>query len=149
MKKQIVSILSVVSFMAFLVAPALADDLEALEGSWSTQKTNDEGQRVTQHIEIKKKKFTFKIVSADHSTLLYAEGDVQLEKAGPFKTIVFSNIKAGESSSDASPIDDTYTVVYKLADDVWTVISNLDKERDQKPSLDVYRKSKSAAPRDK
>jgi hypothetical protein len=33
-----------------------------------------------------------------------------------------------------------------LDSDKWTVASNFDKERDQKPSLDVYQRVKSAAP---
>ena len=78
---------------------------------------------------------------------MYAEGDVKVDKAGPFKTVVFSNIKAGQSSSDSSPIDDTYTSIYKMGDDgTWLVVMNFDKDRDeqQKPALDAYRKAKQA-----
>jgi len=142
MKKQIIGIISVIVFATVFATSAFSDDLEALEGKWSVQKVNDEGQHFTQHIEIKKKKFTFRIANADDKTKLYAEGDVKLEKAGPFKTIAFTNIKAGDSSADIEAIDDTYTAIYKLGEDTWTVVANLDKERNQKPSLDVYRKSK-------
>jgi hypothetical protein len=144
MKKQILSILSVIGLAAAFVTSASADDLEGLAGKWTTQKTNDGGQRYTQQIEIKKNKFTFKISDPDGQTRLYAEGEVKLEKAGPFKVIVFSNIKAGQSSTEADAIEDTYTSIYKLADDgAWLLVTNFDKDRDsQKPSLDVYRKPK-------
>src|SRR3989475_3385246 len=109
MKKQILSIVSIIGLATAFALPAFADDLATLDGKWTAQKTNDDGQKFTQHMEITKNKFKFKIVSSDGQTRLYAEGDVKLDKVGPFKTIVFSNIQAGESSSDLNPIDDTYT----------------------------------------
>ncbi len=146
MKKGIVLILSVLGFAAACAPRAVADELDALAGKWTSHATNEDGQRYTQQIEIKKNKFTFKISSGDE-TRLYAEGDVKLEKAGPFKSISFTNIKAGQSASDANEIDDTYTSIYTMGDDgAWLVAMNFDKERDsQKPRLDVYRKDKSAA----
>ena len=147
MKKQIVSTLIIFGFAVALAAPAFSEDLSALAGKWSVQKTNEDGQRYMQHLEIKKDKFTFKVSSLEGETQLYAEGDVKLDKVGPFKTIVLSNIKAGQSSADSSPIDDTYTSIYKLGDDdTLMMVMNFDKERDepQKPRLDVYRKAKEA-----
>ena len=61
MKKQIVGILTVLGFAAVCVTPVLGEDLDALAGKWSVQKTNEDGQRYTQQIEIKKNKFTFKL----------------------------------------------------------------------------------------
>ena len=146
MKKQIVLILSVLGFAGVCAPRAFSGDLDALAGKWTCQSTNEEGQRLTQQMEIKKDKFTFKVSSGDE-TRLYAEGDVKLEKAGPFKSISFVNIKAGQSSSDANPIDDTYTSIYTMGDDgAFLVAMNFDKDRDsQKPRLDVYRKAKSEA----
>jgi uncharacterized protein (TIGR03067 family) len=129
--------------MAALVRPVMGGDLESLSGKWTVKKTNAEGQQYVQHIEIKKDKFTFRIASSDDETRLYAEGDVKIEKAGPFKVIVFQNIQAGGSKSELSPIDDTYTSIYKLDEDSWTVATNFDRDRNQKPSLDVYKKAKS------
>jgi hypothetical protein len=145
MKKQIVNILSVLAFAGLFVTPAFSEDLEMLAGKWSVQKTNEDGQRYSQTMEIKKDKFIFKISEPGGETRLYAEGDVKVDKAGPFKTVVFSNIKGGQSSSDSSPIDDTYTSIYKLEDDgTWLVVMNFDKQRDenQKPALDAYHKAK-------
>jgi hypothetical protein len=72
---------------------------------------------------------------------------VKVDKTGPFKTVIFSNLKAGGSSSDTTPIEETYVSIYKFADDdSLMVIMNFDKERDeqQKPRLDVYHKAKQA-----
>ena len=143
MNRQIVSILTVLGLAVVCVTPVLGEDLDALAGKWSVQKTNDDGQHYTQQIEIKKSKFTFTISGRDGETRLYAEGDVKLDKAGPLKVIVFSNIKAGQSSSDTQAVDDTYTSIYRLPDDgSWVVATNFDKDRErQKPSLDIYRKA--------
>lgn len=146
MKKQIVIVLSLLGLIVACAPRACADEMDALAGKWTCQNTNEDGQRYTQHMEIKKNKFTFKVVSGDE-TRLYAEGDVKLDKAGPFKTINFTNIKAGQSSSDANAIDDTFTSIYAMGDDgAFLVAMNFDKERDSmKPRLDVYRKAKPEA----
>jgi uncharacterized protein (TIGR03067 family) len=142
MKKQIVSLLTVLGFAIVCVTPTFGEDLGMLAGKWSLQKTNADGQRFSQQIEIKKNKFTFKVTDPEGESQLFAEGDVKLDKAGPLKVIVFSNIKAGRSSSDTESIDDTYTSIYKFdGDTTWLLVSNFDKDREQqKPSLDVYRK---------
>jgi uncharacterized protein (TIGR03067 family) len=142
MKMRITAFLTCLGLAAGCVTPAFGNDLEALAGKWSIQKTNDDGQRYTQQIEIKTNKFTFKITDRDGDTLLYAEGTVKLEKAGPFNTIVFKDIKAGQSSDQADPIDDIFTSIYKLDGDTWMLLMNFDKERGEQftPSLDVMRK---------
>jgi hypothetical protein len=144
MKKQILTAVSVLGLITAITTPALCDELDTFVGKWTTEKKNNEGQRYTQQIEIKKNKFTFKISDPEGQSRLYAEGDVKLEKAGPFKTIVFSNIKAGQSASETDAIDDTYTSIYRLNDDGdLLLVTNFDKERDsQKPSLDIYHKTK-------
>jgi hypothetical protein len=146
MKTQIICALSILGLAATVTA-ARAEDLDSFAGKWTAQKSNSEGQKYSQQIEIKKSKFTFTILDGDGGTRLYAEGDVKLDKAGPFKTIVFSNIKAGQSATDADSIDDTYTSIYRVNDDgEWLLVTNFDKDRDsQKPSLDVYRKAKAEA----
>jgi uncharacterized protein (TIGR03067 family) len=146
MKRHIATLIPALGLAAALCTPAYADDLEMMAGKWSAKKTNDEGKQYNQQLEIKKNKFTFQVKDADGDTRLYAEGEVKLDKTGPFKTISFTNIKAGQSSSDADPIDDTYTSIYKIGeDDTLLVVQNFDKERDgQKPSLDVYHKAKQA-----
>jgi uncharacterized protein (TIGR03067 family) len=120
---------------------ALADDLEKLAGKWSVNKTNDQGQAYTQSIEIKKDKFTFRIMRSDGTLRLYATGDVKLDKLGPFNVMKLTNIKAGQSESDTGPLDDDRALIYQLEENSWTVASNFDKERNQKPAVDVYRRA--------
>src|SRR6516225_7541701 len=93
----------VVSLSIASVALA-ADDLNSLAGKWSVKKANSEGQYVTQTIEVKKDKFTFEILAADGRLLLHAEGDLKLEKLGPFSSARFWHIRAGESATDLNDV---------------------------------------------
>jgi hypothetical protein len=139
-------------FFSFAVAATLfsfvaegADDLEALAGKWSIKKVNDQGQDFTQTIAIKKDKFIFQILGAEDRVALHAEGDLRLDKLGPFNAAHFVNIRAGGSASDLQDVDDQYVSIYRLEGDTWTMASSFDKEREQqKPSLDVYRRLKTA-----
>lgn len=121
-------------------ASLLADDLERLAGKWVVTKTTDEGQKYSQVIEIKKDKLTFKILDQDQSVRLYAEGTIKLEKLGPFNVMKVTDIKGGSNENDLSPVDDDRTLIYQLGYDTWTIASNFDKQRDQKPSVDVYKR---------
>jgi hypothetical protein len=58
-------------------------------------------------------------------------------------TEIQTTIKAGQSSTETDPIEDTYTAIYKLeGDSTWLLVTNFDKDRErQKPSLDVYHKA--------
>src|SRR5206468_350553 len=75
---------------------------------------------------------------------VYAEGELKLEKLGPFKAARFFHIRGGESASDLEDVDDEYVSIYKLEEDTWIVAANFDKEREQKPSLDIYRRIRPA-----
>jgi hypothetical protein len=138
--------------LSFAVAATLfsfvakgADDLEALTGKWSVKKVNAQGQDFTQTIAIKKDKFIFQILGAENQVALHAEGDLKLDKLGPFNAAHFVNIRAGGSASDLQDVDDQYVSIYRLEGDTWTMASGFDKEREQqKPSLDVYRRLKTA-----
>jgi hypothetical protein len=134
-------ILAGLTFLSLALTQARADDLERLAGKWSVNKTNDQGQAFTQTIEVKKDKLTFKIVGTDGTTYLHATGDIKLEKCGSFSVMKVTNIKAGRSESELEPVDDDRSSVYQLGYDTWTMASNFDKEREQKPGIDVYRKS--------
>ena len=127
--------------LSVVASSALADDLEKLAGKWSVKKTNNEGQAITQTIEIKKDKLIFRVVGSDGETHLYATGDIKLEKLGPFNVMKVTNLKGGPSESELNPVDDDRTLIYQLGDNTWTVASNFDKEREQKPSVDVYKKA--------
>jgi hypothetical protein len=122
---------------------AAADDVEALAGKWSVKKVNNQGQNITQTIAIKKDKFVFQILGAEDRLVLHAEGDVKLDKLGPFNAAHFVNIRGGRSATDLQDVDDEYVSIYRLESDTWTMVANFDKEREQwKPSLDVYRRVK-------
>jgi hypothetical protein len=131
--------------MSLTTALFAAEDLDAMSGKWSLKKVNGEGQNVTQTLEITKARFVFRILAADSHLLLHAEGDLKLEKLGPFSSARFLHIRAGESADDLSDVDDEYVNIYSLDTDTWTMVSNLDKQRnDQKPSLDIYKRVKPA-----
>ncbi len=75
-----------------------ADDAELLAGKWSVKKS-EQGQNITQTIEIKKDKFTFEILN-EGQAVLHAEGDVKFEKLGPFNSVRFFHIRAGDSATN-------------------------------------------------
>jgi hypothetical protein len=129
----------------FTGGAALANDLQALTGKWSIKKTNDEGQVFTQTVEVIKDKFIFEILGADAALVFHGEGEFKLEKLGTFKCARFSNIRAGRSASEMRDVDDEYVLVYTLDGDTWTTAMNFDKQRDQKPSLDIYQRVKTGA----
>jgi len=143
MKKIFPFILTALSLCAAFGTSAFAGDLEDLAGKWSVNKTNENGQPYTQALEFKKDKFTFKIAGGG-KVYLYAQGDVKVDKLGPFKSIKFFNIKAGQSTDDLQPVEDERTVIYRLQDNKFTVANNFDRERDQGPAAEVYVKTSRA-----
>lgn len=136
-------------FVAALLSGGAAlagDDLQALTGKWSIKRTNDEGQVFTQTLEVNKNKFVFEILGTDAALVLHGEGDLKLEKIGPFNSARFLNIRAGRTAADMSDVDDEYVLIYWLDGDTWTTASNFDKQRDrQKPRIDIYQRVKAAA----
>ena len=138
--KTLLTTFAVCAGMALCLTTTRADDLEKLAGKWSVNKTNEQGQAFSQTIEIKKDKLIFKIVGTDGNVYLHATGDLKLEKCGSFSVMKITNIKAGRSESEMEPVDDDRASIYQLGYDTWTLASNFDKERDQKPTVDVYRK---------
>jgi hypothetical protein len=131
---------AILSLFFLVGSSAFAGDLEDLAGKWSAKKTNDQGQKYTQTIEVKKDKFTFKIVDADDKVVLIAKGDVKIEKLGPFKSIKFSNIQAGSKADELEAIDDDRVCIYTLSGNSFSLASNFDKERDAGAALDLYSK---------
>lgn len=120
-------------------ASGRAADLDAIQGKWTIKKTSDRGT-FTQTLEFKKNKFTFKMAGEDGKSVLYAEGEVKVEQIGPFKSLRLFNMKAGKTADEAESVDEDRTVIFRVDDDGLVVVANLDKERSEKPSLDVYKK---------
>jgi len=141
--KQILRYISIA--LISLAGTLLADDAERLSGKWSTKKVNDQGDSYTQTVEIKKDKFIFQILGADDNVVIYAEGDFKAEKLGPFNSARFFHVRGGQSSADLQDVDDEYTSIYVLDGDTWMLTSNFDKDRNQKPSLDVYHRVKASS----
>ncbi len=135
---------TILALAALSTATALADDAEALAGKWTLQK-NDQGQPQTRVLEIKQNKFKFTVLRNGDRPIFYAEGDIKTEKLGPFNAARFTNMKVGESSSDIQPTDEERASIYQLGEGTLMVASDFDAERDQKPSLDVYKKAAAAA----
>jgi len=141
--KQIIRFIPVA--LISLASTLQADDAERLSGKWSTKKVNDQGDSYTQTVEIKKDKFIFQILGADNNVVIYAEGDFKAEKLGPFNSARFFHVRGGQSSADLQDVDDEYTSIYVLDGDTWMLTSNFDKDRNQKPSLDVYHRVKATS----
>ena len=140
MKNMWLLLLTTLVLALSIPTPASADDLSAVAGKWSVRKTNDTGESYTQTLEIKKDKFTFKIVGAENKVALYAEGDVKAEKAGVFTALKLFNMKAGKSQAEAESVDDERNVIYRVDEDSLFIAANFDKERSQKPAVDLYKK---------
>jgi hypothetical protein len=122
-------------------ATAWADDLAGLQGKWTVKKTGDRGA-FTQQLEIKDKKFIFKIVSADDAVIFVATGEVELKKQGPFNTARFYGIKAGRSDTELEAVEEERNSVYLLDGGQFYLASNFDKARErEKPSVDAYSKA--------
>ena len=128
--------------LAATATPTRADEWEKLNGKWTAKKSSDDGRSWTQVIEIDKGKFKFRILSSSGDVRIYAEGDVKIEKYGPFNALKFYNIKGGESVDFLDPVDDDRTVIYQLGYDTLTVAEDFDKERENPPSAGKYTKSK-------
>ena len=124
---------------------AFADDTDALAGKWTLEKANDQGQSLTRMLEIKQNKFTLTILRDGDKVVMYVEGDIKAEKLGPFNTVKFTNMKVGRSSSETQQFDEERTSIYQLGEGTLALASELDAERTQKPSLDVYKKMAAAA----
>jgi len=128
----------------FATGVLFADDGDKLTGKWSVKKVNDQGQSFTQTIEIKKDKFIFEIQGADGNTALHAEGDVKFVKEGPFNVAHFLHIRAGQSASDLQEVSEERKNVYALDGENWLMASNFEEDRNQTPSLDIYKRVKAS-----
>ncbi|EEF62940.1 hypothetical protein [Pedosphaera parvula] len=140
MKKILFSAIASLWLAGLVVSPVFAGDLENLSGKWTTKRKSAEGS-LTQTLEIKKDKFVFKIVGADDTSVLYAEGDVKAEKSGPLQYLAFTHIKGGKNSDDLQSVDDDRICIYRLEDGKFYVGVNFDKERDKAPYVETYTKA--------
>ena len=135
------TILSTITAFVLTVSISAADgELGRIQGKWETKKTNDDGQKITQTLELKDKKMTFKILDSSGSVQFVATADVKPQQSGAFKTFAISNIKAGRDEDSLEDADGERAYVYMLSADTLSIVSNIDEERERPPTLDVYKK---------
>jgi hypothetical protein len=133
------------SIAAGSAAAADSSGLDRLQGVWSANRTNQEGQVLSQVLEINNDRLTFKVVGADSEIRLFAKGAVTVQKLGPFQTLKITGIQAGRSEDATEAIDDERTSVFVLEGDALTLASNFDKTRaGQPPRAETYSRSKAA-----
>lgn len=142
MNKLITSSLAVLLFLTLSATRIFADDLEKMAGKWSLAHTNDNGLTYTQSLEIVKGKFVFQVTDSDKKVVLYAKGDVKLDKLGELKGASFIHIEGGANSDDLNPVDDDRHCVYVLDGDSLTLAMNFDRDREKGPRIDVYTRGK-------
>jgi uncharacterized protein (TIGR03067 family) len=141
MKKFITSSLAAITLFTLFAPRAFAGDLETMAGKWSLTATNDNGATYSQALEIKKDKFIFRITDADKKLVLYAKGDVKLEKCGDISSITFIHIEAGTKDDELSPVDDDRHCVYVLDGSSLTLALNFDRDREKGPRIEIYTKA--------
>ncbi|MBM3822762.1 MAG: hypothetical protein FJ404_07750 [Verrucomicrobia bacterium] len=140
MKKLFPRSLLVLLFSLGLATFSLANDLDRLNGTWKTERKSPDGEVAKLTLEIKAGKFKFRMQDADGSLRLYAEGSVKIEKQGVFQALRFGDIKGGVNENELSEVNDDRLNLYQLGYDSLTMASNFDRERDEAPRMDVYKK---------
>jgi len=133
----------IASFLATANLPSIAAEnssgLEPLQGTWSVTKTNAEGHRYSQFMEITKDRLIFRLNGEDDQLRFYAKGTLKADKSGAFDILTISDMKGGRSAEDLESVDGNRALVFALREGKLILASNLDKEREnEKPSLDSY-----------
>jgi len=134
-----------VSLSVVSITAAESSGVDALLGSWSGKRTNQDGQVVSQLLEFKKDSMTFKITGADGELQFFAKGTVAVQKFGPFQAVKITEIRAGQSEDSTEAVDDERMSVFVVNGDTLTLASNFDKVRaNQPPRAEAYSRSKAA-----
>jgi hypothetical protein len=131
MKTNLLILAAGIVFTTLGSATAFAGDLDALAGKWVAEHNDAQGRNVKHVLEITKNKFKLQMIRVADERAMYAEGEVNAEPLGPFKTARFYNVQGGRSPSDLQPLDDERTVVYTLGYNEMNMAVNFDKERNE------------------
>jgi uncharacterized protein (TIGR03067 family) len=142
MKRTISLLLPLCLLLISSVCAADNPELDKLQGKWECKKTDENGQKLTLSMDIKKDKLIFKV---EGGLSIIATADIKLEKLGPFKSFTSRNIKFGSSEDSLQESDEQFAHVYEIQGDSLYMTSNFDKERDRPPTLDIYRKVSSTS----
>jgi hypothetical protein len=134
------------SFTVTLAIAADSSSLDGLQGVWSSKRTNQEGQIISQVLTIKQDRMTFQMAGADGESRFFAKGAVAVQQLGPFQTLKITGIQAGRSEDSAEAVEDERTSVFVLDADSLTLASNFDKARaNQPPRAETYSRGKATA----
>lgn len=126
-----------------LAITAVAQSFSDVEGKWTARKKDPRYGEVVQTVEFKNNTFTYRVVTKDNETLLYAKGKASVDKLGPFNVIKLTEIEGGNSEYDLWPANDDRTVVYVRGYNTLTAAVNFDRDRPgEEPEAVTYTKVK-------
>ena len=121
----------------------LGQSLTDLQGKWEMKKKTTRFGEATQTIEFKDQKFTYKVVSKDGDTLLFAKGKAKVEKLGPFNVVKLTDIEGGRAETDLQAVDDERTIVYSTGENSLNFAMNFDRNREgEDTECNTYTKAK-------
>jgi hypothetical protein len=140
--KHTVVILIATALVTFLgSASACAQSFTEVAGKWSLTKKTSWGD-VTQKLELKDDKFSYRETDEDGAALLVARGNVKVERLGPFKVLRLTGIEGGYSDGALEPTYDDRVILYVKGWNTLTLALNFDAYRDgEEAKADVYKKS--------
>src|SRR5258708_27356235 len=119
----------IASFLATANLPSIAAEnssgLEPLQGTWSVTKTNAEGHRYSQFMEITKDRLIFRLNGEDAQLRFYAKGTLKADKAGTFDILTISDMKGGRPAEDLESVNGKRATGYGLWDGKLILVSNL------------------------
>jgi hypothetical protein len=122
---------------------AFGQSFADLQGKWTMKKASSRFGDATQTVEFKDQKFTYKVVSKEGDTILFAKGKAKVEKLGPFNVVKLTDIQGGGTEADVLPIDDDRTIAYMTGAGTLTVALNFDRKRDNdEPECSTFTKVK-------
>src|SRR5689334_5315865 len=107
-----------------------AQSFSDIQGKWEMKKKTTRFGDATQVIEFKDQKFTYKVVSKDGETILFAKGKAKVEKLGPFNVVKLTDIEGGRSETDLQAVDDERTIVYTVGENSLNFAMNFDRARE-------------------
>jgi hypothetical protein len=130
-----VLLLSAVLIGAAEVSPAL----KSLQGNWTAERTGSDGQRGKAVLQIKDDKLDFRLLNNEGDLRFFAKGTVKVEKAGDFRILVATGLRAGRSEDDLQPVDEDRASVYTIHEGKLYLATGFDRAREnERPRLDEY-----------
>lgn len=126
--------------LALSVSISTAEELGTLAGKWTLTRKNSDGQTVVHKLQFKDDKFTFRMMTEGGSTLLYAEGSAKVSTTANIKVVQLTGIRAGASDTEIQDVGEEYSAAFRVAGNTCYFAGGLDREREEEPRMDVYKK---------